>query len=229
MTQLSISRTLESTWLPESLSSVSKRLAWFILCSRRWLLPWYVTCLFHFPCVNLVHSSSLLELLISRSWQDSYFPVCCFLYQLPSATSAHFFINEWAPLDGDWVTSLFSMSYFIVSSVSSVVFPKVLFGSSDVACKNFQFLWLSLPFTSTRYERSPYLLLIWPRRHIGVLSLGFGFTLAKSPSLRAGSSCTVLSWYFLIVGATLLAFPLHWFPHEASVRHKLMVLESLFS
>ena len=47
------------------------------------------------------------------------------------------FINEWAPLDGDWVNALFSMSYFIVSSIPSILFSKVAFGSSDVARKNF--------------------------------------------------------------------------------------------
>ena len=40
-------------------------------------------------------------------------------------------------LDGGWVIYLFSLLYFIVSSVSTVVFSKVVFGSSDVAHKNF--------------------------------------------------------------------------------------------
>ena len=50
------------------------------------------------------------------------------------------FINERVALHGDWMTASFSMLHFIVSSVSSVVFSKVVFGSSDVARKNLHFL-----------------------------------------------------------------------------------------
>ena len=63
-----------------------------------------------------------------------------FFVSAPFCSCCTSFINEWVPLDDDWVTALFSMSYFIVSSVSSVIFSKVVFGISDVARKNFRFL-----------------------------------------------------------------------------------------
>ena len=76
---------------------------------------------------------------------------------------------------------------------------------------------------STRYKCSPNLLIIRPQCHFKVLYPVFGFTLTTSPSLRAGSS------YVFLVIILLLALPSYQFPHEASLRHQPLVVESLFT
>ena len=81
-----ISRTLESRWLPISPSSVSKCLALFTLCSVCFGFLITLGLVHDVPFDgHLLHVSSLLDLLNLSSWQDSYPPVCCFLYQLLSA------------------------------------------------------------------------------------------------------------------------------------------------
>ena len=98
-------------------------------------------------------------------------------------------------------TASFSLLYFIVSSVSFGVFLKVLFGYSDVACKNFWFLGKLFPFTSTRCERSPSLLIIWPKRYFEALSPSFCFTPTTSLSLiyYCDRWCFIVSTSFILV------------------------------
>ena len=122
--------------------------SWFILCRRCigwipwWLLSWYLTCHILFSWCYHLHLSSLLELLILLWWQVSSSPVWrVFLYQLPSASAVHLLLIS-GPL---WMVTGWLLCFLCLISLFLVFLPsyfqKSSFGSSDVAHKNFWFLW----------------------------------------------------------------------------------------
>ena len=124
--------------------------SWFTLhgCCIGWGSWWFLSCNVSFSFLMLPSPS----LVISFETSDLAFVAGLLLSSLLAPFCSCCTSYEWVSLDGGWVIYLFSLLYFIVSSVSTVVFSKVVFGSSDVAHKNFWFLLLLFPFTSTRFK-----------------------------------------------------------------------------
>ena len=81
--------------------------------------------------------------------------ILLFLVPGPSFSCCTYFVNKGAPLDSYWLIVSFSLSYFVVSSVSSALFLKFLFGSSEITRRK------SACFDSFSYLRPPDTSIIW--------------------------------------------------------------------